>query len=46
MIEARIVVASVDTYLRYAEAVDRLDRHLLDNQGSVWSWIQAQSLTR
>ena len=30
-IDARIVIASVDTYLRYAEAVNRLDLQATDN---------------
>jgi hypothetical protein len=30
-IDARVVIASVDTYLRFAEAVNRLD--LSENQG-------------
>jgi hypothetical protein len=29
-IDARIVIASVDTYLRFAEAVNRLDLHQAD----------------
>jgi gas vesicle structural protein len=32
-IDARIVVASVDTYLRFAEAVDRLDLAQSEGQG-------------
>ena len=32
-IDARIVIASVDTYLRFAEAVNRLDLHESDPQG-------------
>ena len=31
-IDARVVIASVDTYLRFAEAVNRLD--LTENQGA------------
>ena len=39
-IDARIVIASVDTYLRFAEAVDRLDiarRRLAGPAGARWS---------
>jgi gas vesicle structural protein len=32
-IDARIVVASVDTYLRFAEATDRLDLHAKGGKG-------------
>ncbi len=32
-IDARIVVASVDTYLRFAEAVNRLDLSTTETQG-------------
>src|SRR5687768_10410791 len=32
-IDARIVIASVDTYLRFAEAVNRLDLMQSDSQG-------------
>src|SRR5213595_1177156 len=32
-IDARIVVASVDTYLRFAEAVNRLDLMAMETQG-------------
>jgi hypothetical protein len=31
-IDARIVIASVDTYLRFAEAVNRLDLNETENQ--------------
>lgn len=31
-IDARIVIASVDTYLRFAEAVNRLDLSESENQ--------------
>jgi hypothetical protein len=34
-IDARIVVASVDTYLRFAEAVNRLDLRQVDDSKSV-----------
>ena len=32
-IDARVVIASVDTYLRFAEAVDRLDLHPEEPKG-------------
>src|SRR3954451_8181251 len=32
-IDARIVIASVDTYLRFAEAVNRLDLRATETQG-------------
>src|SRR2546430_3783575 len=32
-IDARIVIASVDTYLRFAEAVNRLDLSQVDGKG-------------
>ena len=32
-IDARIVVASVDTYLRFAEATNRLDLHVRGGKG-------------
>jgi len=34
-IDARIVIASVDTYLRFAEAVNRLDLRQVDDSRSV-----------
>jgi hypothetical protein len=34
-IDARIVIASVDTYLRFAEAVNRLDLRAVDDSKSV-----------
>ena len=38
-IDARIVIASVDTYLRFAEAVNRLDRSKPTTpRGSPSSW--------
>jgi len=33
VVDARIVVASVDTYLRFAEAVNRLDLSQVDGKG-------------
>ena len=40
-IDARIVIASVDTYLRFAEAVNRLDlAQSDDSQGLPSSWSQ------
>src|SRR5204862_7833272 len=32
-VDARMVIASVDTYLRFAEAVNRLDRMSTETQG-------------
>ena len=34
-VDARIVIASVDTYLRFAEAVNRLDLRAVDDSKSV-----------
>src|SRR5437588_943374 len=34
-VDLRVVVASVDTYLRFAEAVNRLDLHAADESRSV-----------
>src|SRR4029079_10417116 len=39
-IDARIVIASVDTYLRFAEAVNRLDLTQVDNSDTLPELIQ------
>jgi len=44
-IDARIVIASVDTYLRFAEAVNRLDisKALAKNRSQIRSQLLARS---
>lgn len=34
-VDLRVVIASVDTYLRFAEAVNRLDLHTTDDSWSI-----------
>ena len=42
-VDARIVIASVDTYLRFAEAVNRLDLNEVGNQQTLPEMVQSMT---